>query len=93
MNKDNRVYTGISTDMNGGYMLKIPADLKDNLYITFSFIGYKTKKVEYKGQKVIDVTLEADAQLIDEVVVTGTASVTRWEFPIKTLRHPFSVWK
>ena len=31
MNKDNRVYTGISTDMNGGYMLKIPADLKDNL--------------------------------------------------------------
>ena len=74
MNKDNRVYTGISTDMNGGYMLKIPADLKDNLYITFSFIGYKTKKVEYKGQKVIDVTLEADAQLIDEVVVTGTAS-------------------
>ena len=36
MNKDNRVYTGISTDMNGGYMLKIPADLKDNLYITFS---------------------------------------------------------
>ena len=74
MNKDNRVYTGISTDMNGGYTLKIPSDLKDNLYITFSFIGYKTKKVDYKGQKVIDVTLEADAQLIDEVVVTGTAS-------------------
>lgn len=74
MNKDNRVYTGISTDMNGGYTLKIPSDLKDNLFITFSFIGYKTKKVEYKGQKVIDVTLEPDAQLIDEVVVTGTAS-------------------
>ena len=74
MNKDNRVYTGISTDVNGGYMLKIPSDLKDNLYITFSFIGYKTKKVEYKGQKVIDVTLETDAQLIDEVVVRGTAS-------------------
>lgn len=74
MNKDNRVYTGISTDMNGGYMLKIPSDLKDNLYISFSFIGYKTKKIEYKGQKVIDVTLESDAQLMDEVVVKGTAA-------------------
>lgn len=74
MNKDNRVYTGISTDMNGGYTLKIPSDLKDNLFLTFSFIGYKTKKVEYKGQKIIDVTLEPDAQLIDEVVVRGTAS-------------------
>lgn len=74
MNKDNRVYTGISTDVNGGYTLKIPADLKDNLYITFSFIGYKTKKVEYKGQKEINVNLEPDAQLIDEVVVRGTTS-------------------
>ena len=43
MNAENRVYTGVSTDVQGGYLLKIPAGI-DNLYLSFSFIGYKTKK-------------------------------------------------
>lgn len=74
MNKDNRVYTGISTDVNGNYILKIPADLKDNLFISYSFIGYKTQKIEYKGQKVINLTMESDAKLMDEVLVTANVA-------------------
>lgn len=70
MNAQNRVYTGVSTDIQGGYLLRIPEGIND-LYISYSFIGYKSKKVPYKGQKELNVTLEVDAQLMDEVVVTG----------------------
>ena len=69
MNAENRVYTGVSTDIYGGYLLKVPA-IK-NLYISFSFIGCKTKKILYTGQKELNITLETDALLIDEVVVKG----------------------
>ncbi len=68
MNAENRVYTGVSTDVQGGYLLKIPAGI-DNLYLSFSFIGYKTKKVPYKGQTELNIKLESDAKLMDEVVV------------------------
>ena len=71
MNAENRVYTGISTDVNGGYMLKMPSDTA-GLYLSFSFIGYRTKKVAYTGQKVLNMKLETDAQLIDEVIITAT---------------------
>lgn len=70
INSQNRVYTGVSTDVQGGYLLKLPEDVKD-LYISFSFIGYKTKKIPYTGQKVLDVKLDVDAQVMDEVVVSA----------------------
>lgn len=70
INSNDRVLTGVSTDIRGEYLLKLPADTK-GLFVSFSFIGYKTKKVEYKGQNSIDIKLEADMQLIDEVIVTG----------------------
>lgn len=70
MNKNDRVVTGVITDINGEYTLKIPAGMED-LRISFSFIGYQTQKIPYKGQQTLNVKLEPDMQLIDEVVVTA----------------------
>ncbi len=59
--------TGTVTDINGNYSLK--ADSQDVLI--FSFVGYKTKEIAIKGKNVINVTLETDAQMLDDVVVTA----------------------
>lgn len=71
LNDNDRVLTGVSTDINGEYLLKLPAD-KANLRVSFSFIGYKSKAVPYKGQPILNMTLEADVQLMDEVVISAT---------------------
>lgn len=60
---------GVATDFDGNYTLKgIPASAKE---ISFSFIGMKTAVVSIDGKTVIDVVMEADATLVDEVVVTA----------------------
>lgn len=70
LNENDRVLTGVSTDIKGEYLLKLPVD-KANLRVSFSFIGYKSKVVPYKGQTSLNMTLEADVQLMDEVVISG----------------------
>lgn len=72
LNKNDRVVTGVITDINGEYTLKIPAG-EEELRISFSFIGYITQKVPYKGQTVLNITLKPDVKMMDEVVVTAKA--------------------
>lgn len=66
---------GTSTNIDGEYSLKFvnTGDIK----ITFSFVGLKSKTVKYKGQKKIDVVLQADSQYLDEVVVTGYQTLSK----------------
>ena len=59
--------TGTVTDIDGNYTLK--ANSQDVLI--FSFVGYKTKEIAIKGKTTINVTLDTDAQLLDDVVVTA----------------------
>ena len=59
--------TGTVTDLDGNYSLN--ADSQDVLI--FSFVGYKTKEIAIKGKNKINVTLDADAQMLDDVVVTA----------------------
>lgn len=60
--------TGMITDIDGKYSLTV----KDaNSIIIFSYIGYKSESVALKNQKVLNVTLHDNTQLIDEVVVTA----------------------
>ena len=58
---------GTVTDLDGNYAIK--ADHQDVL--VFSFVGYKAKEVAIKGKAKINVTLEVDAQMLDDVVVTA----------------------
>ena len=60
---------GTITDMNGNYTITVNDAKKDVL--VFSYIGMKTIEVPVKGRSKIDVTLEADNQLLEEVVVVA----------------------
>lgn len=66
---------GTITDMNGNYTITVNNAKKDVL--VFSYIGMKTIEVPVRGRSKIDVTLEADNQLLEEVVVVGYATVKR----------------
>ena len=71
--KDSR--TGTTSDFDGKYNLKLDAG---TYTLVFSFVGYQTKEItEVKitsGQTTtVDVTLNASAGQLDEVVVTTTA--------------------
>lgn len=69
-NENNRMLLGAATDLNGEYYLTIPGNIK-GLTIVYSFIGYKTVKVVYKGQKVQNVNLQLDISQLDEVVISA----------------------
>ncbi|NHN25661.1 TonB-dependent receptor [Flavobacterium jejuense] len=75
---------GINSDENGFYLLK---NIPNGTYsITYSFIGFKSKKknitVNNETDITINITLEENHSL-DEVVVTGTLKpVSRLETPV-----------
>lgn len=66
---------GTVTDIDGNYTLKVNDASKDVL--VFSYVGMTTQEVKVNGQKVINVTLKADAVMLDEVVAIGYATVKR----------------
>ena len=66
---------GTITDIDGNYTLKVNNASKDVL--VFSFVGLTTKEVKVNNQNVINVTLQANAVLLDEVVAIGYATVKR----------------
>ena len=59
---------GTVTDVNGNYKLSLDDDVKT---LVFSYIGYVTKTVELNGRQLLDMTMIADIQALQEVVVVG----------------------
>ncbi len=70
VNNQNRSLGGAISDLTGVYNIKIPANEKD-LTIVYSFIGMKTKKVKYTGQKTLNIVLESNAEMLSEVSVVA----------------------
>jgi hypothetical protein len=64
---------GTKTDVNGRYTLQVPADATT---LVFSYIGYRTIEVVIGERTVVDVSLEIDAKMAAEIVVTGVAEGT-----------------
>lgn len=65
--------TGAQTDFDGNYTLSgVPEDAT----LVFSYIGYANQEISVNGQTSIDVTLEEDAQALDEVVIIGYGQTT-----------------
>lgn len=60
--------TGTTTDVDGKYSLNAP---DGNGTIVFSFIGYTTQEVPINNRTTIDITMAADVQSLNEVVVVG----------------------
>lgn len=59
--------TGTNTSSDGSYSV----NASSNATLVFSFIGYKTQEIKVGNQSVINVSLDEDAQRLDEVVVTA----------------------
>lgn len=65
---------GTITDINGKYKLNIKTK---SAVIVFSYIGMETKEVKYNGQANLNVILKDDAELLDEVIVTGYQTISK----------------
>lgn len=63
-----RVVTATVTNINGDYSLNF-RNAKNRLSV--SYIGYKTQRIAYKGQSVINVRLQDEHTSIKEVTVTA----------------------
>lgn len=63
---------GVSTAVDGSYSINVPAG---NNILIFSFVGMRKQEIDITGKTVVDVTMTAETQNMDEVVVVayGTA--------------------
>ncbi len=60
---------GVISDIDGAYTLDVSGITKPR--VTFSYIGYKSREVEIKGQSVVDILLSEDFTELQEFVVTA----------------------
>lgn len=67
--------TGTQTDFDGNYTINAESDAT----LVFSYVGFKSQEMAVDGQSTVNLTLEEDAQALDEVVVVGYGSTTRKE--------------
>ncbi len=63
--------TGTTTDIDGNYTL---SKVGENDVLTFSFIGMKSMEVKVGNQKAIEITMEDEADMLEEVVAVGYAT-------------------
>lgn len=68
--------TGTTTDVDGNYVLDIP---DPNGVIVFSYIGYMSQEVSVNNRQVIDITLTADFQSLQEVQIIGYGTQSKAE--------------
>lgn len=57
---------GVSTDFDGKYQI---GNVKKGDKLVFSYIGYANTVIDYVAQKVVNVTLQEDANQLKEVVI------------------------
>jgi Ca-activated chloride channel homolog len=64
----------VQTNSNGAYFINVP-DGKDSL--SFSYIGYQSKKVQLGKGDTLNVYLDATSNQLSEVVVTGALGIKK----------------
>ncbi|MDZ4147357.1 MAG: TonB-dependent receptor [Flavobacteriaceae bacterium] len=65
---------GTQTDFDGNYSLSnVPA----NAVLVYSYIGFKSAEVAVGGRTTVNITLEEDAQALEEVVLVGYGAVRK----------------
>lgn len=68
--------SGGSTDIDGNYSMNVPSDG----VLVFSFIGYQSVEEAVNGRGVVNVTLSADTQVLEETVVVAFGTSTKEAF-------------
>lgn len=66
--------SGVSTDINGNYTLKIPVS---GASLMFSFVGMESQEIFITDQLVMNVALKYDQSQLGEVVVTGFQTISK----------------
>ena len=61
---------GCVTDSEGNFRLELP--MRENIVLSFSFVGMKTIEVAYSGQKEMKVVLEEEITEMEQVNVIST---------------------
>ncbi|XLS28747.1 SusC/RagA family TonB-linked outer membrane protein [Flavobacteriaceae bacterium M23B6Z8] len=59
---------GTQSDFDGNYTLN---NVDSNAVLVFSYVGFATQEIAVNGRSTINVTLQEDAQALDEIVVIG----------------------
>ena len=68
-------HTGVSTDIDGRFELKVDGKLP--VTIVISFIGYRSEEIDvYEQLETLNVYLTEDINRLEEIVVTGVAEGT-----------------
>lgn len=68
--------TGVQTDFDGNFSISASPDQT----LIISYIGYATKEIAVGNQIKIDISLEDDAQALEEVIVTAYGTSTKEAF-------------
>lgn len=68
-------HTGVSTDINGKFILKVDND--PNLVLQFSFVGMKNQELKVGKSDDVKVVMETDNKTLEEVVVTGYQTISK----------------
>jgi TonB-linked SusC/RagA family outer membrane protein len=89
LDKNNRVVSGTTTNIDGDYAIDIRSS--DNK-LQFSFIGFKEYIVEIKGQQVINVKLEEQVHEIKgvEIVAERRTNIGIFDIADRNLAIPVS---
>ena len=66
---------GVITDGNGEY--RILLSKTDHVILLFSFIGKRTKQVEYLGRGDLNIVMVDENQEVEEVVITGYQNISK----------------
>jgi TonB-linked SusC/RagA family outer membrane protein len=66
--------TGVSTDINGNFLLEIPTG---NQVLMFSFVGYVDQEIAVGTQDYYNIVMQISSTMLDEYVVIGYGSVKK----------------
>ena len=72
VNDQNRLVTGVTTDMMGNYSLRMPGG--SGYTLLYTFIGMVPQRIPYTGQKTQDVVMKEDAKQLADVVISSERS-------------------
>lgn len=69
--RDNRIVKGVVTDVEGNFIIRMS---NPNNTLSFSSIGYKTRKEAVRSRTALTILLESNTSELETVVVTAKSS-------------------
>ena len=65
---------GANTDINGDFSIQVP---NENAILQISYLGFKAQEIRVGSQRILNVTMSEDSQMLAEVVVVGYGTMKR----------------